>query len=93
MSELAFFDTNILIYTDDAFSPEKHARAITLFTDHRVRETVVVSLQVLQEYYAAAQPGPQSHGPVFRSCASWLSVSTEFGPSCLHSLIQEHGVA
>ena len=30
MSELAFFDTNILIYTDDAFSPEKHARAITL---------------------------------------------------------------
>jgi predicted nucleic acid-binding protein len=52
MSELAFFDTNILIYTDDAFLPEKHARAITLFTDHRARGAVVVSLQVLQEYYA-----------------------------------------
>lgn len=52
MSELAFFDTNILIYTDDAFLPEKHERAITLFTDHRARETIVVSLQVLQEYYS-----------------------------------------
>jgi predicted nucleic acid-binding protein len=52
MSELAFFDTNILIYTDDAFLPEKHALAVDLFTDHRARETVVVSLQVLQEYYA-----------------------------------------
>ena len=52
MSGLAFFDTNILIYADDALSPEKHARAIELFTDHQRRDTAVISLQVLQEYYA-----------------------------------------
>jgi predicted nucleic acid-binding protein len=52
MSGLAFFDTNILIYTDDALSPEKHARAISLVEDYRRRDSVVISLQVLQEYYA-----------------------------------------
>jgi predicted nucleic acid-binding protein len=52
MSALAFFDTNILVYTDDALSPEKHTRAIELFTDHRQRGAAVISLQVLQEYYA-----------------------------------------
>lgn len=52
MSGLAFFDTNILIYTDDALSPEKHARAIELVSDHRERDAMVISLQVLQEYYA-----------------------------------------
>jgi predicted nucleic acid-binding protein len=52
MSGLAFFDTNILVYSDDALSPEKHARAIELFTDHRERGAAVISLQVLQEYYA-----------------------------------------
>ena len=52
MSALAFFDTNILVYTDDGLSPEKQARAISLFKDHQRRGTAVVSLQVLQEYYA-----------------------------------------
>ena len=52
MSGLAFFDTNILVDSDDALSPEKHARAIELFTDHRERGAAVISLQVLQEYYA-----------------------------------------
>jgi predicted nucleic acid-binding protein len=52
MSRLAFFDTNILIYADDALSPEKHALAIELFAHHRERDTAVISLQVLQEYYA-----------------------------------------
>jgi predicted nucleic acid-binding protein len=52
MSGLAFFDTNILIYTDDDRSPEKQARATGLFEDHQQRDTAVISLQVLQEYYA-----------------------------------------
>lgn len=53
-TQLAFFDTNILIYTDDASSPEKQQRAIDLFTTHFSRRTAIVSLQVLQEYFAAA---------------------------------------
>ena len=52
MRGLAFFDTNILVYADDALSPEKYARAIELYADYRERDAAVISLQVLQEYYA-----------------------------------------
>ena len=54
MSGLAFFDTNILLYADDASSPEKQERAIRLIADHQRRGTAVISLQVMQEYFAAA---------------------------------------
>ena len=54
MSGLAFFDTNVLVYADDRWSPKKQDRAIALFTEHLRRGTAVVSLQVLQEYFAAA---------------------------------------
>jgi predicted nucleic acid-binding protein len=52
MSQTAFFDTNILVYTDDDRSPEKQARAIGLLEDYRRRRAAVISLQVLQEYYS-----------------------------------------
>ena len=54
MNGLAFFDTNVLVYADDASFPEKQDRAITLFAEHLRRGTAVVSLQVLQEYFVAA---------------------------------------
>jgi predicted nucleic acid-binding protein len=54
MSGLAFFDTNILIYADDASAPEKRERAISLVADHQRRNSLVISLQVLQEYFSAA---------------------------------------
>jgi len=54
MKGLAFFDTNILVYADDNSCPEKQARAIAIITDHHRRNASVVSLQVLQEYFAAA---------------------------------------
>lgn len=54
MSGLAFFDTNVLIYTDDSSSPEKQELAIALFAEHLRQGTAVVSLQVLQEYFVAA---------------------------------------
>jgi predicted nucleic acid-binding protein len=53
MNELAFFDTNVLVYADDASSPEKQKRSIALFAEHLRGGTAVVSLQVLQEYFAA----------------------------------------
>ena len=52
MSELAFFDTNILVYSDDNRAPEKQVRATDLIEDYRRRGAAVISLQVLQEYYA-----------------------------------------
>ena len=53
MNGLAFFDTNILIYADDASAPGKQARAIQLITDYQRRAMAVVSLQVTQEYFVA----------------------------------------
>jgi predicted nucleic acid-binding protein len=52
--KLAFFDTNILIYADDPSMPDRQARADSLFIDHLKLGTAVLSLQVLQEYYATA---------------------------------------
>jgi predicted nucleic acid-binding protein len=54
MSRLAFFDTNILVYADDASEPSRQARAIQLITSYQRSRLMVVSLQVLQEYFAAA---------------------------------------
>jgi predicted nucleic acid-binding protein len=53
MNGLAFFDTNILIYADDRSSPRKQARAIALVAEHHRRRSSVISLQVMQEYFAA----------------------------------------
>ncbi|MGA3257898.1 MAG: PIN domain-containing protein [Bryobacteraceae bacterium] len=54
MNRPAFFDTNIFIYADDASAPAKQARAIQLITDYQRSGLLVVSIQVLQEYFAAA---------------------------------------
>ena len=49
---LAFFDTNILVYSDDASAPAKQERASSLLVEHLSADTAVLSLQVLQEYFA-----------------------------------------
>jgi predicted nucleic acid-binding protein len=50
----SFLDTNVLVYTDDADSPEKQHRALELFAELRRRRSGVVSTQVLQEYFVTA---------------------------------------
>lgn len=54
MRRLAFFDTNIFLYSDDTAAAEKKATAIQLITEYHRLGLAVVSLQVLQEYFAAA---------------------------------------
>jgi len=51
MSVRSFFDTNVLIYTDDRATPAKQRRALELVAEHRLAGTGVVSLQILQEYF------------------------------------------
>jgi predicted nucleic acid-binding protein len=51
MSARSFFDTNVLVYTDDKSTPAKQRRALELMAEHRRARTGVVSLQVLQEYF------------------------------------------
>jgi predicted nucleic acid-binding protein len=49
-----FFDTNILVYADDQSAGAKRESAIHLVAEHLRRGTAVLSMQVLQEYFAAA---------------------------------------
>lgn len=54
MSVRSFFDTNILIYTDDEATLHKQRPAIDLVAAHRRAQAGVVSLPVLQEYFVTA---------------------------------------
>jgi predicted nucleic acid-binding protein len=50
----AFFDSNVLVYSDDAANPAKQQKAVDLIKMYRQQRTGVLSLQVLQEYFVAA---------------------------------------
>jgi predicted nucleic acid-binding protein len=54
MPARSFFDTNVLVYTDDADSRAKQRRALDLFAAARRDGSGVVSTQVLSEYFVAA---------------------------------------
>ena len=49
-----FVDTNVLVYADDARDPAKQATARDLLRNLLRERSAKVSLQVLQEYFAAA---------------------------------------
>ena len=51
MNVRSFFDTNVLVYSDDNGAPAKQRRALELVAEHRRAGTGVVSLQILQEYF------------------------------------------
>ena|SRR5579863_2417041 len=51
MSALAFFDTNVLVYMHDPGAAYKRDMALHLFRRHLYAETLVISTQVLQEFY------------------------------------------
>ena len=50
----AFFDTNVFVYADDSSAPRKKSRAVELITSHQRDRNAIVSLQVMQEYFAIA---------------------------------------
>lgn len=54
MKERSFFDTNILLYTDDGKESAKQVQAIALLKSGWQTGNAVISTQVLQEYFAAA---------------------------------------
>jgi predicted nucleic acid-binding protein len=51
MSALAFFDTNILVHADDEADPKRQKHAAALVARHLRAQNLVISLQVLQEYF------------------------------------------
>ncbi len=46
-----FFDTNVLVYLFDSDSPEKRKKARILFQNHADAGDILLSTQVLQEFY------------------------------------------
>jgi predicted nucleic acid-binding protein len=49
-----FFDTSVLVYSDDPRDPAKRARALDLIQEYLRSRKGAVSLQVLQEYFVSA---------------------------------------
>jgi predicted nucleic acid-binding protein len=49
----SFFDTNVLVYLFDADSPGKRRKARALFHKHTDAGDILLSTQVLQEFYVA----------------------------------------
>jgi predicted nucleic acid-binding protein len=54
MKERSFIDTNILLYTDDAGAPDKRDCALQLLEAAWNSGNLVLSTQVLQEYFVGA---------------------------------------
>jgi len=51
MSDRAFVDTNVLVYMFDAGSPAKRTRALALVEELASAGILVLSTQILQEFY------------------------------------------
>jgi predicted nucleic acid-binding protein len=49
---LAFFDSNVLVYSDDSRDLLKQKRASSLLDECLTADNALLSLQVLQEYFA-----------------------------------------
>jgi predicted nucleic acid-binding protein len=49
----SFFDTNLLVYLFDSSSPEKQGRAREVLSERAQRDEVLLSAQVLEEFYVA----------------------------------------
>ena len=51
MSDRTFLDTNVLVYAYDRSDPQKQAKAQGVLTDGIEQENVVLSVQVLSEFF------------------------------------------
>jgi predicted nucleic acid-binding protein len=49
----SFFDTNLLVYLFDSSAPEKQRRAREVLSERAKRDEVLLSAQVLEEFYVA----------------------------------------
>jgi predicted nucleic acid-binding protein len=54
MSEVTFFDTNILLYVHDHRDRIKQRLAVEVFREHLDANTLAISTQVIQEIYVIA---------------------------------------
>ena len=89
-----FFDSNILLYAEDAAFSDKQKKAVELVVEHRRRRTGVVSIQVLGEFFDVATRKLKLDPAVARAQAEFHSrfelveptVADAFGAFDLHRL-------
>jgi predicted nucleic acid-binding protein len=55
MTGSAFFDTNVVVYAEDYDEPERRAIALKLLVDHFASDTIILSTQVLGEFYVSVR--------------------------------------
>jgi predicted nucleic acid-binding protein len=68
-----FFDSNILLYAEDAGSPAKQKHAIALILEHRRQRTGVLSTQVLGEFFEVATRRMKIDPAIARAQAEFYS--------------------
>ena len=73
-----FFDTNVLVYLFDADSPDKRKRARKLFGNHTGAGDIILSTQVLQEFYVTVTrklARPLDAGTALEAVSSFAELS------------------
>lgn len=68
----SFFDTNILLYLYSDADPNKQTRARDLYRGHAISGAILISTQVIQEFYAAATRKLAMPRPTVRALAEAL---------------------
>jgi predicted nucleic acid-binding protein len=95
-------DTNILIYAHDTDQGAKHDRSVDLLSELLAEHRLVLSAQILNEFYAATTrprgPFRLSHGEagqVVRELAAMAEVTPMTASTTLRSLdaVPHHGLA
>lgn len=94
---ICFFDTNVLVYAVDAGDPARRERALNRLARAASEGTVVLSTQVLQEFYAITTrklqpplPASEAAAQVQRLCAFQVMGSTAQSVQAAIALAQEH---
>ena len=81
-----FLDSDILVYTDDIASPVKQSVAVQVVELHLRERSRVISVQVLQEYYAVSRAKLKVDHGTAREKIGLLSALTIFQPS-IHDVL------
>lgn len=83
MTDRAFLDTNVLVYLFDTGAPAKQARVQDYLARHPAPGQLILSTQVLQEFYVAvtrklaAPVIPAEASQAVRSLATWVTIQVD----------------
>lgn len=95
MTDRVFVDTNVLIYAHDLDAGPKHERAVSVISDLWEKESGIISVQVLQEFYVNVTRKipkpltPASARGIIRNYLAWHVEPNDAAAVLLASEIEE----